>query len=54
MKDTLISRNVFLAKSKKLFVDKGNFVNLRSLELEDLEILKKWRNNNMDSKTLVL
>ena len=26
----------------------GNFVNLRSLELEDLEILKKWRNNKVN------
>ena len=26
----------------------GNSVNLRSLELEDLEILKKWRNNKVN------
>ena len=26
----------------------GNYVNLRSLEVDDLEILKKWRNNKVN------
>ena len=26
----------------------GNYVNLRSLEIDDLEILKKWRNNKVN------
>ena len=40
---------MFLYPSQKNYLlIEGNSVNLRSLELDDLEILKKWRNNKVN------
>ena len=38
----------FYPSRKNYLLIEGNSVNLRSLELEDLEILKKWRNNKVN------
>ena len=38
----------FYPSQKNYLLIEGNSVNLRSLELEDLEILKKWRNNKVN------
>ena len=42
--------NAFVHKNSDLNMIEGKYVNLRALEIEDLEIHKKWRNDKINRR----
>ena len=42
--------NAFLHKNSNFIMIEGKIVNLRALEVDDLEIHKKWRNNKINRR----